>query len=433
MREERWRPQVVERVLDAVPSGGVVSDVGAGTGRSRWRSRRGGPTPRSRGRRRSRGARTRRGQPGAERVSWSRGLADELPLPDAGAHAAVISLVLHHLGPETQVRALTELHRVLRPGGRLVVADWGRPDGLFPPAAFFFLRCLDGFANTRAHARGELPELLAGAGFASVRRRARLRTAWGPPEVLEAGRYREMLADRGLAGTEVLEVPETGLEDGRLPGADLAPVRGWLDGLAADAAAREDLVRRTLTGALDSLAPRVSAVAGAVREQQAAAQELAADVERAYGRGRQEVDEAVRGGSLLRGEVLARWHDVVGTGDVLRSLETGIGRLRDRARAFFTATPAPDTQVRAAVESSVDALVHAAADKAAEEAAGSWRARPPGRALLEDAGRLDSASPALLAATISSPAPSGTRLRTRQSVVPRSRAAWSRSHGTASA
>jgi hypothetical protein len=48
------------------------------------------------------------------------------------------------------------------------------------------------------------------------------------------------------------------------------------------------------------------------------------------------------------------------------------------------------------VQSSVDAVVHAAADRAAEEAAGAWRASPPGRPLLEGAGRLDAASARLL-------------------------------------
>ena len=48
----------------------------------------------------------------------------------------------------------------------------------------------------------------------------------------------QMLDERGLGGTEVLVVPETALEDERLPAADLAPVRTWLDALGASAEAR---------------------------------------------------------------------------------------------------------------------------------------------------------------------------------------------------
>jgi Dynamin family len=219
-----------------------------------------------------------------------------------------------------------------------------------------------------------------------------------PPEA--AGEVAEHLAamvrERGLGGTELLVVGETELEDGRLPAGDLAPVRAWLDGLAADAEARSGLVRRTLTGALDSLPARVDAVAAVVREQAATAQALRDDAEQAYVRGLDEIDEAVRSGALLRGEVLARWQDVVGTGELMRALESRLGRIRDRVRAFLTGTPAAEAELRSAVESSVDAVVYAAADRSAERAAAAWRGRPAGRALLEGATRLDAASPELM-------------------------------------
>ncbi|HYP47519.1 MAG TPA: hypothetical protein VEQ61_02675, partial [Thermoleophilaceae bacterium] len=137
-----------------------------------------------------------------------------------------------------------------------------------------------------------------------------------------------------------------------------------------------------------------------------------ATVRRAYDGALTEVDDAVKSGALLRGEVLARWHEVVGTGDVMRALESRIGWLRDRARALITGKPPADVELKAAVGSSVDGLVHAAADRAAERAARSWRQRPPGRVLLEASerekpagpelgsaqgtGRVDAASPELL-------------------------------------
>src|SRR3954451_12773654 len=65
-----------------------------------------------------------------------------------------------------------------------------------------------------------------------------------------ADHLREMMAGQGLRGTELLVVPETGLEEGRLPAAALAPVRAWLQGLAADANGRAEVVRQTVTGAL---------------------------------------------------------------------------------------------------------------------------------------------------------------------------------------
>src|SRR3954451_11490031 len=84
-----------------------------------------------------------------------------------------------------------------------------------------------------------------------------------PPDGADevADHLRAMMAEQGLKGTELLVVPETSLQDGRLPTAALAPVRRWLDGLAADATGRADVVRQTLTGALESLPRRVDVVA----------------------------------------------------------------------------------------------------------------------------------------------------------------------------
>jgi hypothetical protein len=203
---------------------------------------------------------------------------------------------------------------------------------------------------------------------------------------------RAMLAERGLGETPLLVVEETVPEDGLLPAAALAPVRSWLDALAADAQARGELVRRTLQGALDSVAPRVRVVDEALAEQVAATDTLRDDAARAYATALDEVDETVRSGALLRGEVLARWQEVVGTGDFMRALERGVGRLRDRVRSLVTGNPTGDAELKAAVGTGVDAVVASAADRAAERAAGSWRGHPAGRVLLEGAARMDAAS-----------------------------------------
>jgi hypothetical protein len=211
-----------------------------------------------------------------------------------------------------------------------------------------------------------------------------------------AGHLRAMMREQGLGNADLLVVPETPLEEGRLPAVALAPVRGWLDALAADATGRADVVRRTLTGALESVPPRVAVVERALADQAAAAAELTGDVDGAYARALDEVNDALHSGAVLRGEVLARWHEVVGTGDLMRALESRLSRLRDRLRALVTGGPGPEAGLQEAVRSNVDAVVHAAADRAAERAATEWRARSAGRALMADTARLDAASPALL-------------------------------------
>jgi hypothetical protein len=208
------------------------------------------------------------------------------------------------------------------------------------------------------------------------------------------GHLREMLRERGLEGTEVLVVPESVLEGGLIPGPALEPVARWLEDLSADAHARAALVRRTLTGALDSLSGRVDGVRRALDEQLDAADRLRADARHAYAAALEEVDVTVRSGSLLRTEVLARWHEVVGTGDLMRALETRVGRARDRLRALFSGG-SPQRELTAAVETSVESVVHAAADRAAERAAAAWGQQPAGRALAAGAPGLDRVSPEL--------------------------------------
>jgi hypothetical protein len=223
-----------------------------------------------------------------------------------------------------------------------------------------------------------------------------------PPEAGDEvpAHLREMLAERGFGDARLLVVPETELaDDGLLPPAALAPVRSWLDELAVDAQARGELVRRTLAGALDSLPARVALVAETAGDQAAAADDLRAAAHDSYDAALEEVDEAIRSGSLLRGEVLARWYDVVGTGDVMRAVESRVGWVRDRVRAFVTGTRPADARLKVAVESSVDAVVHAAAERAAERAVRSWRHDSAGAALLADAPQLESARRSLVAET----------------------------------
>ena len=192
----------------------------------------------------------------------------------------------------------------------------------------------------------------------------------------------EMMRTQSL-DADLLVVPEVALEDGLLAGETLAPGRRWLDGLAADAQARAELIRRTLSGALASLPARAGTVERAVAEQLAVAAELRAETDLAYAAARREVEDALRSGSLLRGEVLARWHDVVGTGDVMRALQSRIGAARDRLKSIVTGKPGADEELRAVVEHRVEAVVRAAGERAAERVARSWGQREAGRALLE--------------------------------------------------
>ncbi|MGE3491855.1 MAG: ArsR/SmtB family transcription factor [Vicinamibacterales bacterium] len=58
---------------------------------------------------------------GASHVEVRRGDMEALPVEDGLLDAAILALVLHHV-PEP-VRALTEVHRVVKPGGRALIVD----------------------------------------------------------------------------------------------------------------------------------------------------------------------------------------------------------------------------------------------------------------------------------------------------------------------
>jgi ubiquinone/menaquinone biosynthesis C-methylase UbiE len=188
MRERTWRPRLRSMIIAPLPRGGAVVDVGAGTGTfaiALAAARPDAAVIAVDGDEQA--LALARAKFGAERVEWRAGLAGALPVEAGWADAVVMSLLLHHLDPAAKTEALTEAARVLRPGGRLHVADWGRPQDPLMRGAFLVLQALDGFSNTRDHAAGRLPEIITAGGFAEVAIECRMRTTWGSLELLSAG------------------------------------------------------------------------------------------------------------------------------------------------------------------------------------------------------------------------------------------------------
>ncbi|MFF2344088.1 dynamin family protein [Pseudarthrobacter sp. NPDC058119] len=194
---------------------------------------------------------------------------------------------------------------------------------------------------------------------------------------------RGLLDREGLAGSRLFIIAETVLEaHGMLPAGAVDELREWLASLASDAAGRADVARRTLNGTVRALAQRITDLAGSVREQERAAARLEADAVAAYGDAAARILDATRDGALLRGEVLARWQDFVGTGEFFRTLEQNVGRFRDRLGAFFRGEPAPAVRVEAAIETGLQAVIVDEAANAAEDTDRRWRSDPAGRQLM---------------------------------------------------
>src|SRR3954471_4062924 len=92
-----------------------------------------------------------------------------------------------------------------------------------------------------------------------------------------------MLASRGLKDSPLFVVHEGPVsDDGLLPATYVAEIRGWLESLAGDAAARQSVVIQTLDGAVRTLTRRTYPIADAAAEQVAGAERLREDATAAY-------------------------------------------------------------------------------------------------------------------------------------------------------
>ena len=210
-----------------------------------------------------------------------------------------------------------------------------------------------------------------------------------PPDAVGtvASHLARMLAARGLKDSPLFTVNEATLTDaGLLPPREVAEIRRWLTELGADEGARDAMVKQTIEGAIRSLTRRAHTVADACLEQATAVERLRDSADAAYDEELRKVLEASADGTLLRGEVMVRWQEFVGTGELLKSLEAKVGWLRDRMVNAIKGKPVQAERVSVAVESSLETLIIEHAEAAAERAEASWQSLAPGHQLLADVG-----------------------------------------------
>jgi SAM-dependent methyltransferase len=192
MRERLFRGRLIAQVLAGASAGEAldVVELGCGTGTNSIRLAAAGarvigvdadPEILARARRKK----------GAEAVEWRSGRVEAPGLAAASTDRVVLSLVLHHLPDPAKLATLREAHRLLRPGGRVHIADWGPPADPLMRLAFAGLQRVDGKANTQSMADGKLPTLLATAGFTAVETHTRLRTGGGLLELTSAAAPRD--------------------------------------------------------------------------------------------------------------------------------------------------------------------------------------------------------------------------------------------------
>ncbi len=61
-------------------------------------------------------------------VTFTNGLVEQMPFPDAQFDVVLSTVMLHHLPPKPRIQCVREMRRVAKPSGRVLVVDFGGSD-----------------------------------------------------------------------------------------------------------------------------------------------------------------------------------------------------------------------------------------------------------------------------------------------------------------
>jgi ubiquinone/menaquinone biosynthesis C-methylase UbiE len=116
-------------------------------------------------------------------IEWVQGYAGRAPFPAQHFDRVVSSLVIHHLRADEKREAFRDARRLLRPGGRFHLLDFGPPRGWAERALTHVFHRDERVADNLA---GRLPGWLADAGFVDAGEAESHRTAFGRVSLLTA-------------------------------------------------------------------------------------------------------------------------------------------------------------------------------------------------------------------------------------------------------
>ncbi len=201
-----------------------------------------------------------------------------------------------------------------------------------------------------------------------------------------------MLTEAELDGTPIFAIEHHELSDEMLPATAISSLRGLLIELATDAERRAEVVKATLDGAMGSVAARADAVASASEEQQVAASNLKRAIDDVYRDAGTTLHDDISSGNLLRGEVLDRWQELIGTAELMQAVQSRISLIRDRITSLVTGRTGATAEVQGEINSTLEQLLIDHADRAAATAVSAWKRLPAGRQVLDGDRSLDRSS-----------------------------------------
>ena len=166
-------------------------------------------------------------------------------------------------------------------------------------------------------------------------------------------------------------------DDTLLPASYVADVRDWIDTLAASVAERSTAVRQTVRGAVRRAITVAEPVADAARLQVEAVSELLTITAHVYAKASDDLRSALDGGTLVRGDLLVQWRDLVGT-----DISAAPDALRQRLTRDQSGVEAEVNRLGLALDLALETLLMDHAERAAERAHRELRGTGGGAALL---------------------------------------------------
>lgn len=160
-REQTWRPRLLSRI--APRAGERILEVGCGTGTFAiaLKSMQAGASvvaldPDAKVLEIARA----KADVATARVEFRQGFLDEAGLPPGSFDTVYCSLVLHQVPPSVKADLVAGMIALLKPGGRLHIADYAKQEGLMRLLFRLTVQLTDGIADTQPNADGCLEGLL---------------------------------------------------------------------------------------------------------------------------------------------------------------------------------------------------------------------------------------------------------------------------------